>query len=205
MKTTEINSLAKKLKQLEIDETANIKGNGTFKDFYRMVLDGVLLPVTDENDNIVAFQGKSGSTGIDCAKLIGGNLTVGKNESERVNDEKMYKQFMEYFSEHIFELQSWFNLSLKFKEAGIRPENVILRDGRIFIYDLRGGKILNKDGDVVARVRDVEDLHVSRKILLRLFDAELDKYLLGADTDAKQHEDEDDDGGWDDEDEDDDC
>ena len=92
MKNYEINNQANKIQANLSIEKKN------FMDFYKEVKNGKIVPVTDEQDNIIGFNViKNEPSMMKVCKIINGYMTVGDTEEQRSEDEVNLRKFIKEY------------------------------------------------------------------------------------------------------------
>ena len=165
MKTYELNIHANALKaNSEIEEK-------TFLDFYNDVKEGKIVPITDENENVVGFNVvKPVASTMKCCKLVNGTMTVGDTEEDRAADEVAMRKFMEEYAGH--DLQCWFLAATLFIKAGIVVDDIVDVRGKIMAINVEAKKVIDLDGETIVDLSNDEDLEdVSPKVIIKLLKA----------------------------------
>lgn len=165
MKNYEVNNLANQLKaNNEVEEK-------TFLDFYNEVKEGHIVPVTDENDNIVGFNVvKPVASTMKCCKLVNGTMTVGDTEEDRAADEVAMRKFMEEYDAS--KLQGWFLAATLFIKAGVVVDDIVDVHGDVMAINAEAKKVIDLEGNTVIDLSDDEDLEgASPKVIIKLLKA----------------------------------
>lgn len=82
-----------------------------------MIRKGTITPIHNQFGNIVGFNMPGKSTGIQCAKIVDGHMTVGATEEERAADEAALKAFLEEWSQN--DVYRIFTLAVRMNSADI--------------------------------------------------------------------------------------
>ena len=97
----------------------------SFMDFYKMVKEEKIVPVTDENGVIIGFNTVSDKpTTLKVCKMINGHMTVGDTEEQRNEDELKLKEFLTSFEGQ--NLQEWFEKAYLISKIGININDIIV-------------------------------------------------------------------------------
>lgn len=145
----------------------------TFMDFFNAVKAGEIVPVTDENENIVGFNVvKDLPSTMKVCKMIGGALTVGDTEEERAADEVAMRKFMAEYPDH-YRVQRWFMTAMVLMKANVEADDIIDSEGSTYIILADKRQILDIDGNVVVDLSDDEDIEpeTPKRIVVKLLKA----------------------------------
>lgn len=144
---------------------------GTFFEFYQLVKENKIVPMTDENDNIVGFNVvKDTPSSMKVCKYINRQfLTVGDTEEDRMKDEEAMREFYEKFSE--CDLQEWFEKCLVIAKTGLNPDDIIYdeSDDKIFLVFVSNKQVLDLYGNVVVDLSQDPDLEGASDNLVHKF------------------------------------
>lgn len=148
----------------------------SFMDFYKMVKEGKIVPVTDENENIIGFNTVSDKpTTLKVCKMINGHMTVGDTEEQRNEDELKLKEFLTSFDEE--NLQEWFERAYLISKLGINVDDVIIDNSEEFgdgyyLVDGENKRVLDMDGNTIIDLSDDEDLKgASKNLVIKMLKA----------------------------------
>lgn len=165
MKTYEMNNAANQLKaNVEVTEK-------TFMDFFKDVKDERIVPLTDENENIIGFNVvKERASRMKVCKMVEGKLTVGDTEEDRVNDEVAMRKFMEEYAG--CDLVHWFTTAMMLIKSEIDVDDVVEVDGETYVLNAETKKVIDLQGNVIVDLSEDEDLDgASKKIIIKLLKA----------------------------------
>lgn len=167
MKSYQVNSQANQLQ-------ANLKmEEKTFMDLYAAVKAGDIVPVTDEEENIVGFNVvKAKPSMMKVCKMVNGAMTVGDTEEDRAADEVAMRTFLlEYPNQ--YQNMRWFLAAMTLIKAGIEPDDIIDDRGATYIVLAAKRQVLDLEGNVVVDLSDDEDIEegTPTKIVVKLLKA----------------------------------
>ena len=165
MKTYELNQQANQL------SANNAAKNKTFLDFYNDVKTEKIVPITDQNENIIGFNVvKPKPSTMKVCKMVDGKMTVGDTEADRVEDEIAMRKFMEEYAE--CPVQKWFEDSLVLIKAGVQVDDIIDLDGDTYVIDATRKVVMDLTGGIVEDLSQDPDLEgASKKIVIKLLKA----------------------------------
>ena len=144
----------------------------TFMDFYKDVRDGKIVPVTDEQDNIIGFNVvKAEPSSMKVCKMVNGQMTVGDTEEDRVADEVAMRKFMEEYSN--CNLMQWFLAAQLFVKSNITVDDIVDVEGDIYAINADARKVINLRGETVVDLSDDEDIEegTPKKLVIKLLKA----------------------------------
>ena len=152
MKNYEVNNQANKIQANLSIEKKN------FMDFYKEVKNGKIVPVTDEQDNIIGFNViKNEPSMMKVCKMIDGYMTVG--------DIKEYP---------IECLQTWFMTCMVLVKSNIEPDDIIDTNDEIYIILADAKKVIDMNGNTIVDLSNDEDLKdASKNIIIKLLKSAL--------------------------------
>lgn len=153
MKTTELNSLKNTLDATISEENKVEVEPGKFLDLLKDVEDEKLVPLTDDNDNIIGINGHNVPTGVKCSKLVNGHMTMGKDEDERKRDQEDLEAMIEKYTPLFMTLggpNRAFEACLKLKAAGIKPAKVVMNGEGLFFIVPELQRVIDEDGETVV-------------------------------------------------------
>lgn len=165
MKTYELNQQANQL------SANNAVENKTFLDFYNDVKTEKIVPITDQNENIIGFNVvKPKPSTMKVCKMVDGKMTVGDTEADRAEDEVAMRKFMEEYAER--PVQKWFEDSLVLIKAGVQVDDIIDLDGDTYVIDATRKVVMDLTGGIVEDLSQDPDLEgASKKIIIKLLKA----------------------------------
>lgn len=167
MKNYEVNNQANKIQANLSIEKKN------FMDFYKEVKNGKIVPVTDEQDNIIGFNViKNEPSMMKVCKMIDGYMTVGDTEEQRSEDEVNLRKFIkEYPIEY---LQTWFMTCMVLVKSNIEPDDIIDTNDEIYIILADAKKVIDMNGNTIVDLSNDEDLKdASKNIIIKLLKSAL--------------------------------
>ena len=143
----------------------------TFMDFYKDVRDCKIVPVTDEQDNIIGFNVvKAEPSSMKVCKMVGGTMTVGDTEEQRAADEVAMRKFTQEYP--VYNVQKWFLASMTLVKANMEPDDIVDVDDDIYIILADAKKVIDLDGQTVVDLSNDEDLEgASKKVIIKLLKA----------------------------------
>ena len=174
MKTTEINSLKNALDATIAEENKVEIEPGKFLDLLKDVEDETLVPLTDDDNNIIGINGHNIPTGVKCSKRVNGNMTMGKDEAERQRDQEALEAMIEKYTNLFMTLggpNRAFEACLKLKAAGIKPAKAVVNCGDIFFIVPELQRVIDEDGETVVTC-DV-DKSTAPCVIVELLEARL--------------------------------
>lgn len=166
MKTYQLNNAAN---QLSANTQVEPK---TFLDFFNEVKEGKIVPVTDEQENIVGFNVvKEVPSTMKVCKMVEGKLTVGDTEEERVADEVAMRKFIEEYDG--CPLQHWFEASMLLNKSGIVVDDIVDVEGDIYVINADARKVLDLDGNPVVDLSNDWDIEegTPKRLVIKLLKA----------------------------------
>ena len=154
MKLTDITKIANtQAAEKKAAETVEVKPQG-FKELWQAVVSEEIVPLTDDNNNIIGVNGHTAVTGAKASKVVGGHMTIGKDEEERQKDEDNLKAFMQKFTELFIKIggpnRAMF-AALCLKKADIVPDYAFIDGCRLFFADLEKQIVVDEDGNTVVK------------------------------------------------------
>lgn len=170
MNLTNLNEIATQLvSKVKVSEPA------TFNDFYQEVKKENLVPITDENNNIIGFNTvRSTPSSMKVCKKINGVLTVGDTEEQRLQDEKSLAEFKVRFGHA--PLQCWFKMAYMIKQTNLSPDYVEMGVDNAYLYFLDQKVVYSSSGDkVVDLSEDPEMKNLPNSVTLKLLKAAVNK------------------------------
>lgn len=154
MKITDTNKIANtQTAEQKAAETVEIKPQG-FKELWEMVKSEEIVPLTNENDEIIGINGHVAATGAKASKVIGGHMTIGKDEEERQKDEANLKAFIEKFTGLFMVVggpQKAMFAALCLVRADITPDYAFIDEGRLFFADITKQIVVDEDGNTIVK------------------------------------------------------
>lgn len=167
MKTYELTNLALK-NRAEAQVTEK-----TVFDFYKEVKAGKIVPITDDQENIIGFNVvKPKPSTMKVCKVVDGKLTTGDTEEDRQEDEVALHTFLSEYPEE--EIQQWFLDSMIIIKSGYTPDDVMYVNDDCVMLFADKKQCINLDGEVIVDLSNDDDLvGASDKIILKLLRASL--------------------------------
>lgn len=148
----------------------------SFMDFYQMVKEEKIVPVTDERGNVIGFNTVSDKpTTLKICKMIDGHMTVGDTEEQRNADELKLKEFLTAFEGE--NLQEWFEKSYLLSKLGVNIDDVIIENSgdyedNYYLVDAESKRILDMEGNTIIDLSDDEDLKgASKNLIIKMLKA----------------------------------
>lgn len=143
----------------------------SFMDFYKMVKEEKIVPVTDENGTIIGFNTVAEKpTTLKVCKMVGGHMTAGDTEELRNEDELKLKEFLTSFEGQ--DLQEWFEKAYLISKTGVNIDDIIIDCDDYYIVDGENKRILDLDGNTVIDLSDDEDLKgASKNLVIKMLKA----------------------------------
>ena len=165
MKTSDLNN---QVNQLQANATYVEK---TFLDFYNEVKAGNIVPITDQDDNIIGFNTVRQPSTMRVCKIVDGHMTVGDTEEERNQDEVALRTFMQEYE--VCPLQQWFEEALVLVKSGVNVTDIVEGDETyVIVADQK--KVINLNGDTIVDLSDDSDLErASENLVVKLLRASI--------------------------------
>lgn len=141
----------------------------SFMDFYKMVKEEKIVPVTNENGTIIGFNTVSDKpTTLKVCKMIDGHMTAGDTEEQRNEDELKLKEFLTSFEGQ--NLQEWFEKAYLISKTGVNIDDIIDAsedyECNYYLIDGENKRVLDMEGNTVIDLSDDEDLKGASKSLV---------------------------------------
>jgi len=148
----------------------------TFLDFYRDIKSKKIVPITNENDDIIGFNVvKDIPSTMKVCKMINNILTVGDTEQERHDDETKMRIFLEEYRNK--PLQQWFTAATNFINNCIVIDEIIDKNGEIYAISSFERKVFNLNGTVVVDLCNNHNIdNYSKESIIKLLKSTFDLY-----------------------------
>ena len=167
MKTYELNNQAA-INRAEAQVTEK-----TIYDLYKEVKAGNIVPVTDDQENIIGFNCvKPKPSTMKVCKLIDGHLTTGDTEDDRLEDEIALRKFTSEYP--VTQVQEWFEAAMLIIKSGYEPDDIVVSAGEIYLVYADKKQVTNMENEVIVDLSTDEDLiGASQKLIIKLLKAAL--------------------------------
>ena len=143
----------------------------SFMDFYKMVKEEKIVPVTDKDGTIIGFNTVANKpTTLKVCKMIDGHMTAGDTEEQRNEDELKLKEFLTAFEGQ--NLQEWFEKAYLISKMRVNIDDIIIDTSEdydrdyYYLIDGENKRVLDMRGNTVIDLSDDEDLKGASKNLV---------------------------------------
>ena len=186
MKTTELNMIANTQAKEAAAKAAAEKAQhekelldnievGALNDMLQDLENETITIITNERDEIVGLGSHPHVTGIKVAKLVGGALTVGCCETERLIDEFDYKVFMKKYG---MKAQRYLLAALKLQNAGLKPDNIIETRSNFYYILADQKKVIDQDGHTIVDLStDPKYDGAAKELMIEILNNKTEIYL----------------------------
>lgn len=121
-------------------------------DMLTLVENGTLVPVTDENDNIIGINCPGHVTGVAVTGKVGRHIVMGADEAGKNADLLELKKFEKAFAGK--DIGRFFELGLMLKEAQVHPEHAERINGTYYFVINAWKKVIDERGNTIVDVSD---------------------------------------------------